>query len=113
MIREVNSKQTNVTIWIATILSRPKHKRKYLDFQGLEQFLIQLSIHIARKFYYKKRKSDTLIEIIERLFRRMDFEKEVLVFTENEVQLDLKNVNVVEIKKSLSPYKNRVESKVK
>lgn len=43
----------------------------------------------------------------------MDFEKEVLVFTENEVQLDLKNVNVVEIKKSLSPYKHRVESKVK
>ena len=112
---------------IAVILNTPKPERKLLTYTGLEQFLIQLAIHISRKFYYKRHKSESLVEIIERIFKRMGLAKDTLPFDEKEVKLDSKLQDVLASNSqnivipyytkniSFSPYKasSKIKSKVK
>lgn len=54
----------------------PQEECHYLTYQGLEQLLIQVAVHISRKYFYKRKKSKTIIEIIQRLFTRMGLVKE-------------------------------------
>lgn len=74
IIREVNCKI--IYSQLLAILMTPQEECHYLTYQGLEQLLIQVAVHISRKYFYKRKKSKTLVEIIKRLFTRMGLVKE-------------------------------------
>jgi hypothetical protein len=58
------------------ILNTPQEECHYLTYQGIEQLLMQVAVHISRKYFYKRKKSKSLVQIVERLFKRMGLVRE-------------------------------------
>ncbi|CAI2363143.1 unnamed protein product [Moneuplotes crassus] len=104
IIREVNS-----------ILGTPQEECHYLTLQGLEIFLLQIAVHISRKYFYRKGKTKSLLENIERLFRRMSLSREEREIGLND-DLDLYEETVkirIKTHSSHSPVKEYIRAKMK
>ncbi|CAI2384212.1 unnamed protein product [Moneuplotes crassus] len=101
IVREVNS-----------LLRTPQEECQYLSYHGLEILLVQIAVHISRKYFYKKGRAKSLLENIERLFRRMS-----LVREEREISLDhdlSMNLEKLTMKNShtFSPVKAYIKEKI-